>query len=321
LFILAIYSVFLVPKTLAQTWSYDGADTTKIPVHSVYPSERFAYDTTVFDDRYLTYEIGHGNMTNHGSGDTYSVWGNRYYQNKTTGVVNFLGVELLSSWNESIGYQGNMLILPIESDGKLSQTILDKAKNDFIDKWSTQYPFQYNQAYISSNSIRFWNSTLDGSYLHYNYTEDGILTDSTWYYPNYPTANATIVSKPAQLPPEFSFTTGEGILNNSDFKLKLNITNADNNNDGLIDNDYLFRVFNGSEWINWTILPSLVDYELNFTSGSYQIILEVKNMYGVTRKEIRPAVSEGVIPGYSTLIIAMVFFLGIVFKLSRYKCR
>ncbi len=323
---MVLLSGFLTPKVTAQVWPYNGADTEKIPSHSVYPSEWYIYNSTVTPDKFQIWEISHGNISDPGLGDSYSVWGNRYYQNVTTGALEFLGEDLFSSWNDSIGYQGNFYMAPVEADGMVSQRILDGFK-DRYGGFMAPGSFEYNQSYLSSYSIAFWNETGDDSYLHFNFTSGGILIDMTWYYT---TAlylpNATLISRPAQLPPVFSFSTEDGILdiNSTDIKLNVSITDADNNNDKTTDTDYLYRILIGSTWTNWTILPALIDYDLSsIPPGAHQITIEVKNMYGVTQEQISiqytaPTITPGTIPGYSTILIVGILALGVSIIMFRY---
>ena len=135
------------------------------------------------------------------------------------------------------------------------------------------------------------------------------------------------MSQPAQLPPKFSFTTEDGVLeiNSTDLKLIANITDADNNNDGLVDNDYLYRLQIDSTWTNWTTISSLINHDLSsITSGTYQVTMEVKNMYGVVQDQITiqytapPPISTS-IPGYSTLIIAVILVLGVSTILFKFR--
>lgn len=331
---IGMLSAFFTPATTAQEWNYNGADTLQIPSHSVYPSEWYIYNTTSnAPDQLIVLEISHGNISDPGLGDSYCVWANRYYQNITTGGLEFLNEILSSSWDDIIGYQGTSSLAPIGVGGTVSQSMLDGVK-DYYGGIMTPGSFEFNQSYLGSYSFAFWNETGDDSYLHFNYTSDGILMDITWYYT---TAlflpNQTLVSRPAQLPPVFSFTTEDGILNinSSSTKLNVSITDADNNNDGIVDTSYKYRMLVGSTWTNWTAIPPLIDYNLSsIASGAHQITMEVKNMYGVTQEQVTiqytpPTIDptgdtpNEAIPGFSPMIIGLILLLGASVMMFRYR--
>ncbi len=332
LFSMVLLSGFLTPGVTAQVWTYNGADTEKIPNHSVYPSEWYIYNTTGVVDKFYIIEISHGNVSDPGLGDSNCVWGNLFYQDVNTGELQFIDSELFSSWNNSIGYHGNGFMAPVGNDGKISQQILDDVK-DFVGSEMTPGSFEYNQSYLSTYSFTYWNETSDDSYLHYNFTSDGIITKITWYYTsNLFIPNSTLVSRPVQLPPVFSFNTVDGNLdiNSADIKFNVSIIEVDNNNDGTTDTDYQYRILIGSTWTNWTTLTGLIDYDLRgIPSGVHQITLEVKNMYGTTQEQITiqytpPPTTEG-IPGYSTMLITGFLALSAsiimvcYYKKSRYR--
>ena len=313
---ITIFSAFLTPVTKAQTWTYNGADTTKIQDFSVYPSEWYIYNNTWFPERYDAWEISHGNVSDLGLGKGNTMWINSYKKNKTSGELEFKG-NLYSSWNSSIGYQGTSSIIPVGNDGKVSQSILNSVSSFALGNW------EHNKTNINYYSISFWNTTINDWFTQVNYTEEGILIGLERYM-SISLPNITLVSFPARIAPDFSFDTEDSILNISisSIKLKMNVTSADNNNDGEIDTDYLYRIFENGTWSSWIAIPALIDYDLgSVPSGNYDILVEVKNMYGETQKQITieyTAPSGDVaIPGYSTLLIAITMFLGISFILFR----
>ena len=112
--------------------------------------------------------------------------------------------------------------------------------------------WEHNQTDINYYSISHWNTTINNFFIRYNYTEKGVLTnyESHW---TFPLPNTTLISTPAQLPPEFGFTTEDGniYVSSTNVKLRVNITDADNNNNGVIDTDYLYRILINSTWSNW----------------------------------------------------------------------
>ena len=319
-FSFTIFSAFLMPTTKAQTWTYSGADTERIPYHSVYPSEWYVYNVSDDSQRFYIYEISNGNVTDLGLGNGYCVWLNRYWQNATSGELECVDTVPYSSWNVSIGYQGNGYLIPVEDDGKVSQRILDNVSSSMysVGVW------EHNQTYLNPNSIAFWNDTYNNDFHYINYTEKGIFASNRWDI--IPAGNMTLISVPAQLPPEFSFSTEDSILDitSPNIKLDVNITDADNNNDGDTDTDYLYRIFDGSTWSNWTTIPALIDYDLgSVPSGNYDIIIEVKNMYGITQEQITieytaPPPDNG-ISGYSTMLIAILLFFSASIILFRHR--
>ncbi|MFX0030275.1 MAG: hypothetical protein ACFE8B_13775 [Candidatus Hermodarchaeota archaeon] len=131
----------------------------------------------------------------------------------------------------------------------------------------------------------------------------------------------SIYSQPAQLPPVFSFTTEDEVLvvNSTDIDLKVDITDADNNNDGVIDTDYQYRALNGSTWTSWASIPPLININLGSVSaGNYTITMEVKNMYGTTQEQIEiqyqpPGDGDGEppIPGYSPILLSIAILIGV----------
>ncbi len=331
LFILSIsfLSLFLIPSTYAQEWTYDGADTEKIPSFSVYPSEWYTYTQTMLDPEILSIaEISHGNITDIGPGPGYCVFGRGYLKNITSGEVTPIGPEsLISYWNESIGFVGQGMLIPVEADGKVSARILNNASYVWETNLFSTYTFEHKQVYLNIYSFAFWNESYNNAYIHFNYTDDGLLAMSRCE--ELPFGNMTMYSQPAQLPPVFSFTTelDSLIVNSTEIALKVDITDADNNNNGTIDTDYQYRVLNGSTWTSWVTIPNLINIDLGSVSaGNYTVLMEVKNMYGITQEQIEvqyvpPSEGEPPIPGYSTLFIAIAVFMGISFLIFKHRMK
>jgi len=326
---------FLIPITKAQEWTYDGVDTTNIPDFSVYPSEWYNYDTIGggFPPgfRYLN-EIVKGNISDPAMGENGTcVWGNSWTLNITLGEKTSLMPDiLLGYWNETVGWtsQSLPLIIPVENDGKVSLAILNNVSVS-TELMISSYNLEHQQVYPNIYSIAYWNTTENDAYLKTNYTDDGILTQwKSYLLPLM--GNLSLYSQPAQLPPDFSFTTENDTLsvNSTDFKIKTTITAADNNNDGVTDpnTDYLFRILNGSTWTNWAAPTSLLDWDLgSVAAGNYTITMEVKNMYGVTQEEVTfeyipPKKStDGIISSYPIFLVSMVAILGIAIITYKYR--
>ncbi|MFX1570904.1 MAG: hypothetical protein ACFFCV_21400, partial [Promethearchaeota archaeon] len=103
---------------------------------------------------------------------------------------------------------------------------------------------------------------------------------------------------------------------------------ADNNNDGVIDTDYEYRIYNGTSWTAWAVIPATIDYDLgNVTTGNYDITMEVKNMYGISSHQIQIqyTVPDGnggngeppEIMGYSIVLTSIALLLGVSFLIQR----
>ena len=332
-FSIFLFSSFLIPITSAQEWTYDGADTEKIPHFSVYPSEWYVFQPPQYPPEILVLlDIVKGNLTDYmmmGKGTC--VWGNAYMWNTTSGEKTLIYADVISYWNETVGFHSEAFayIIPVENDGKVSLPILTNISL-YVGMLLADNNFEHQQVYPSKYSIAFWNSS-NNAYFNLNYTDDGIL--NKWESYIVPMGNLTLYSQPAQLPPDFSFTTEDDILivNSTDFKLTLAITDADNNNDGVTDMDYLFRILNGSTWTDWatplSIPLSIIDWDLGAVpAGNYSITMEVKNMYGVTQEQITiqytpPKVpsDEEVISGYPILIVSIVTLLCILIIFYNYR--
>ncbi|MBY8985670.1 MAG: hypothetical protein KGD65_11410 [Candidatus Lokiarchaeota archaeon] len=329
---------FLIPRTTAQEWIYDGVDTTNIPGSSVYPTECYVYEPIVEGPPpgwgYL-FEIVKGNMTIMPLiGNATTVWGDLWGVNLTSGekITGYSDVAF-GSWNETFGFMSLSyipFIIPVESNGFVSLPILNNL-SVFFELSLAFYEFENHQVYPNIHSIAFWN-TSNIAYYELNYTDDGILTRLEVNTLSLPVGmvNITLYSQPAQLPPSFSFTTESGELttNTTEIKLIANITDADNNNDGLIDTDNLYRIYNGTGWTSWAPVTGLIDYDLgSVAGGNYDITMEVKNMYGVTQKQITiqyiaPGVDGG-IPSYPIAVISLIaiFSISFIFLKLRKKLR
>ena len=320
-----LFTFFLIPRTTAQEWTYDGVDTTNIPGFSVYPTEWYIWDPDPLGELFAPLEITHGNISDPlALGNGTCVWGNAWMSNKTSGeLILSAGDWLLSYWNETVGYNAMTFgfIIPVENNGILSSPILNNVSG-FLETMLDlmgNLTFENKQAYPNIYSIAFWNETDNNAYSHFNYTDDGILTQwESYLIPGF--GNATLYSQPAQLPPAFSFTTESGSLsvNTTDFKLNITITDADNNNDGIVDTDYQYRIQNGSTWSAWASPPSQLDWDLGAVAdGSYPITMEVKNMYGVTQQQITIQYTgpegdgDGAIPSYPIVIISLMAILSV----------
>ncbi|MFX1573649.1 MAG: hypothetical protein ACFFB0_12940 [Promethearchaeota archaeon] len=332
--IILIWS-FFAPRTAAQEWTYDGADTEKIPDFSVYPSEWYVFNVTVSSippENYTIFEIEKGNYSDPydvGSNGT-SVFGKLWMVNDTSQEKYLLDSNFpFVQWNKSVGYFTSIMgIIPVEANGIVSEQILDNV-SDFIEIGFAffGFTFEHYAVYPDIYSFAHWNSSYNNAYFYANFTNDGITKSVNHnlgpsFYPN-----ITLMSQPAQLPPEFSFTTEHDTLtvNSTEFKLKINVTDADNNNDGKVDTDYLYRIQNGTEWSNWTTIPNLLDWDLgDVEAGSYGITVEVKNMYGVTQKEITieyepPKKKPGIIPSYPIALISIIVLFSISIIIHKYR--
>jgi len=315
-----LFTSFLIPRATAQEWIYDDVDTTNIPGFSVYPSEWYVYEPFPPPGWGFLYEIVKGNISlvpSFGIGTT--VWGSYYgLMDITSGNKTSMGYPegIFGFWNETLGFVsllGAPIIIPVESNGIVSLSIMNNF-SIFLELLFAHYEFEHYQIYPNIYSFAFWNTSTN-AYFNLNYTDDGILTRWEYDTGGMPVGfyNMTLYSQPAQLPPSFSFTTESGELttNTTEIKLIANITDADNNNDGVTDTDYSYRVFNGTGWTAWGPVTSLIDYDLgSVAGGNHNITMEVKNMYGVTSdtitiQYIAPG-GDGGIPSYPIAIISLV---------------
>jgi len=190
--------------------------------------------------------------------------------------------------------------------------------------------FENSATYYKEYFFHYWNSSHNNAYLRANFTDDGILMKFEHYKTGFGYHNYTLISQPAQKAPAFDFTTDTGSLtvNSTEFKLNITVTDADNNNDGKTDTDYLYRIQNGTEWTDWAAIPNLLDWDLgDVEEGSYDITIEVKNMYGVTQEEITieyeppPKKKRGAIPSYPIAMISIIvmFSISIIILKNRKK--
>ena len=340
IFLISVFSIFvcfsvLIPSVRAQEWVYDGIDTTNIPGSSVYPSEWYIYEQTEVyppTGAGVLCEIVKGNTTVQPLiGNCTSVWGDMWAFNITSGekVPGYFYLDQnFGNWNETFGFYTVSLIpflIPVENNGIVSLPILNNV-SVYWEMSVAYYRFEEQQIFPNINSFRFWNVS-NNVYISLNYTDDGILTRIEMDLGPFPTmGNWSLYSQPAQLPPSFSFTTESGNLNvnSTDLKLVVDITDADNNNDGIIDTDYQYRIYNGAVWTAWAAIPSVIDYSLGSVSdGNYDITMEVKNMYGVTSKQIQVQYTapsgNGTppIPGYSIVITSIALLIGISFLIQK----
>jgi len=318
----------MVPRANAQEWTYDGANTERIPSYSVYPSEWYAYEISgAPTDMVTAIEVTHGNITDYMMmGNGTCVWANGWNLNTTSGEKTLTDTDtFLCYWNETVGYHSmSPYIIPVGNDGKVSPTILGSVFALLLGTGLND--MENSSIYNGIYSIAFWNETYNNVYLHFNWTDDGILTGFKSNSPSM--GNLSLYSQPAQLPPVFSFSTEHDtlIVNSTDTDLKVAITDADNDNDGVTDTDSLYRMFYGSYWTSWGAIPTLIDFDLgSVPAGNYTVIIEVKNMYGVTQEQIEiqyvpPEEGNGgppEIPGYSIILISIALFIGVSFLIYK----
>jgi len=338
IFGMLLFTSFLIPRTKAQEWTYDGADTERIPNFSVFPSEWYVYNVSMVGlppNKSWYIVITKGNISDPLTfGNGAYVWGEGWELNLTSGEKqNPESNVVLSYWNETTGYFGSGYLIPVEGNGKVSLPILNNVSAFWEPLIMAFYNLEYQQVYPNIYSIAFWNETINNAYFHLNYTDDGILTHvDTNILGNF---NLTLYSQPAQLPPVFSFTTESGSLSatSTDFKLNITITDADTNNDGDIDTAYQYRIQNGSTWSAWASPPSQLDWDLGAVAdGNYDITVEVKNMYGVASDAITIQYTapggdgdggEELIPSYPIAIISLVaiFSISLIILKHRKKLR
>ncbi len=343
---LMIFPLFLIPRTaVAQEWTYDGVDTEKIPNYSVYPSEWYIMNWSakagwvngeIPPEIYSRLEVIKGNITNKFHGNPLPAKGTSVYVdlwmvNATSGEKELApgwtpGLQL-NWWNASWYYYGIMdPIIPVAVDGKVSEYILNNVTDLFEGRFGSYgITYDYNATYPNIYSFHYWNST---DYLIANYTSDGILKKLEHTYMNFPLPNITLISEPAQLPPDFDVRAEDGTLtvNSTEFKLNISITDADNNNDGETDTDYLYRIQNGTEWTDWADVPNLADWDLgDIEEGTYDLTIEVKNMYGVSQEEITieyelpPKKKREIIPSYPIAMISLIIIFSISIIIHKYR--
>ncbi|MFX0035718.1 MAG: hypothetical protein ACFE9I_08770 [Candidatus Hermodarchaeota archaeon] len=359
-FLLGIFCLFLIipyyiPLTKAQEWTYNGAETERILNFFLYPSERYYYNYTggslFFDETYVRFDIVKGNITDTFMGMTLipalpplvngtCIFGDIYMGNVTSRE------EILASsdyqfvyWNETIGLetlnQYPAIYIPVDEYGEATAQSLETAAESV--QWALKIAgfgsFEHNASYSSIYSVELWNSTYNNAYYKMNFTENGQQINTEIY--NVPDApNITLISKPAQKSPDFvKLTTesGEFTTDTTEIRLIANITDADNNNDGLVDTDYSYRIYNGTDWTIWAPVTSVIDYNLgSVENGSYEFTMEVKNMYGVVDESItiqynseEDGVGDEIIPSYPITIISLValFSISIIILMKRKRIK
>jgi len=342
IFSVLIFSTFLIPNVSAQEWTYIGIDTERIQEFSVYPSEWYIYNNTHYGTVYnhSIYEVVKANITDSFMGmpnyppfygnftNGTCIYVNLYYWNTTSDERWCYEKEWQAFYWNGTAYLGIGTFIPINEDtGEVSGDILSNYSY-FIGLTFSQVnvTFENSAIYPNSFSVQLWNTTYNNAYIRVNFTERGILNkmEGNLIFNMF---NMTLYSKPAQLPPDFSFTTETGILtiDTKDFKLNITINNADNNNNGIIDTDYLYRVFNGTGWTTWAPIPNLIDFDLGSDAieAGYGITIEVKNMYGVTQEQILvyynlPDETSETISGYLIFLVSIIAMLGVSVIIYKY---
>lgn len=327
-FCMTLSSLFLIPIAPAQTVEYNGADTESIPHFSVYPSEWYIYETYHLSDEpfYRLFEITHGNVSDVGMGYGDCVWATSHNINITTHVIYYTseGYSLLGFWNDTTGLFQTSIFLPVESDGIVSERIFNNVSSYYENNvFANPNWFDYNESNYDDLTIRYWNEIANDYSYNTTWGSDGVLLSVNETHPSMP--NMTLYSRPAQLPPTFFFTTTSGLstVSSSQISLGLTIPDADNNNDGLADIDYQYRVFESGVWSDWAVVTPFIDYDLGSVSaGNYTLTVEAKNMYGTTQEQIEveyAPTSSDAIPGYSAVLILVVLGFSISILLSKYR--
>jgi len=343
---LVLYSILCImtssflffPGVRAQDIVYNGVDTEKFPNFIMYPSEVYEYNYSSFISKwqarpefYMQFEFLKGNDTflldMPGvflyDSPGYGIWGNFYGINDTTGAITHqISDYQIAFWNESILLYGSGRFIPVNASGEVSRSTLDKAAEACNSSWWMGYLNM--EVYYNINSFRLWNGPSD--YIIANYSSDGIrlnfivnVSASSMLFTD------TLMSRPVQLPPVFSFATHSGLstVSSRQVTLDLTIPAADNNNDGLPDTDYQYRMYEGGIWSTWEDVTPTMSYDLGSVSaGNYTLTVEVKSMYGVTQEQIEveyiPSSSDA-IPGSSVLLIVAIMGFSISILLSRYR--
>ena len=329
---LTLCSAFLPPFVKAQTVTFNGVDTQQFPYYSMYPSEIYEFNFTYVDgsfvianETYARYKLTHGNestLFHPPYQPGYAIWSDYESINATTDTITSQGSNIqIAFWNASSSLNGTYLhFIPVDLGGQVNSSVFDTV----LEYWNSFKILEFGGGYFNNYSFHYWNSSTE--YRKGVYSPTGVMI----YYEERSDLHEiwgeqTLMSQPAQLPPEFNFTTESGVLNVSSISIKLdvNITDADNNNDGVTDTDYQYRVKIVSIWSNWTVLSGLIDYDISgVPGGSHQITLEVKNMYGITQEQITiHYTAPPQIPGFSVLLTAIVLFIGVSFSLLKHRKR
>ncbi|TFG24362.1 MAG: hypothetical protein EU533_02200 [Promethearchaeota archaeon] len=323
LFIISIFSLFSfisVPKRIvAEEWNYEGIDTEKIPEFSVYPSECYSWiylEGSYFYGHFMMIKITKANYS-----DTYShfsllnfpmgsngtcIWAEQWLGDVSTGETELLYENIqLVYWNKSVGYRAaNTILIPLEENGIISEeTFVNATENWQVSFFSTfNANFEYFNANVDSLSCKYWNETHNKAYFLANYTDDGVLKDLE-SHTFFGMPNITLLSKPPQKPPDFDIKTESGdlVFESKNVILNLTIFNADNNNDGIVDDEYLYRMFVDNQWTDWVSPTEKINWTLNGNeTANHTIIIEVKNMYGITQEELTITYISN-LPGLFTL--------------------
>ncbi len=346
-FSLFIFFSFLIPSVRAQEWIYDGVDTERFPGLFVYPSERYYYNFTgpgIAPEVYMRFDIVKGNISDEfmGSSTYFSypplvngtcIFGDVYMGNSTSGQEYISGHNLqIVYWNETVGIISmGLILIPVENTGEATAQSFEyviEAAQIGMEAIPGVGHFEHNASYPTIYSCELWNSTHNNAYYKLNYTENGhLIFAETSGIPNM--GNITLMTRPAQMSPVFTFSTDDDVLavNSTDLTFVVDITDADNNNDGTIDTDYQYRIYNGTSWTAWAVIPATIDYSLGTVpTGNYDITMEVKNMYGVASDQIQIQYTapsgdgDGEtppIPGYSVVITSIALLLGITFIIQK----
>ncbi|MBY8989414.1 MAG: hypothetical protein KGD58_01560 [Candidatus Lokiarchaeota archaeon] len=333
LFVMTLSSLFLITLVPAQEIIYEGVDTQKIPDFSIYPSERYIWNISggagFQDEEYRIDHIIKSNRTDEFEPDfaTYpvdgtSVWADRYVMNSTSSEIINLEPELqVIYWNETED-PTNFYYLPFESSAVTSDNLIDYWRDDL---YNLEGPFENVQSYYNIYSFKLWNESSNNAYMFVNYSSQGILQYMEAFDVSIFMPNITLMSQPAQLQPAFSFVTASGLstVTSTQISLDLTIPTADNNNDGLPDTDYQYRVFEDGVWSNWNVVTSFINYDLgSVPAGNYTLTVEVKNMYGITQEQIEveyiPSSSDA-IPGFSAVLILVILGFSVTILLNKYR--
>jgi len=301
----------------------DGADPPQIPSFSVYPSEVYIYQYSTKPDEVTIYTISHANVSDFSLPQATHIWGDMTRKNLTTGEINYASGDYnIIAWSQTEGCKG-IVFLPITPGGGVEAIALNNATStlEIILIGNYDAEFEHKAVYPNYNSLAFWNSS-NGDYYRVNWTSDGILNKKT---ANWGTqANTSIYSRPAQLPPQFTFTTETGSVNISSkhVSFDMSIVDADNNNDNATDTEYMYRIGNGVDWTDWADLLPIVDYSLSGSpTGALTITIEVKSMYGVAQQSlgINYTPSDDAILSYSGVLVFLVLIFSVSILLQQSK--
>ena len=343
--VLLIFSLTIIPQnSFAEEWIFEGVDTERIPEFSVYPSECYTWIyLDGFDGYFFLIKITNANLTygfTHFMADIpmgengTSIWGEQWLGNVSTGEVQLIYKDIqLLYWNKSIGYRAmNTFFIPLEEDNSISEeTFINVTENWEITLFSIgNINFEHFTTSFNSLSCIYWNDTYNEAHFAANYTEDGVLRDFESYSMLSIPTNITLSSVPSQLPPDFDIITetGESLFENKSIMINVTINDIDSNNDEVIDDDYLYRMYLDDQWTEWATPEEKINWTLSEDlAGNYTLIIEIRNMYGITQKEITieydPDEPDGepdgspLIPGYSLITIIFSISTGLLILLLR----